>query len=246
MTNDRLGFLPRFADAIKELPSHDLCDADIAPLLIANVPPIQIFYAPFDWINKSARVIVCGITPGRHSMDNALMAARSALLAGNSLEQASEQGKRTGSFSNMRKPLAQMLDDLGLHKVLAISSTATLFGSDGENRHLLQTTSCVRYPVFVNGQNYTGHSPKLLKSATLLDYVENVLGAELRLLPKALVVPCGAAVDDALQHLTAKGIVEEGRCLFGFPHASGANGHRKRFFAERRDALAEKVRTWGR
>ena len=245
MTDDGLGLLPKFADAIKGLPSRDLGDADIAPLLVADTPPIRIFYAPFDWINTSARVVVCGITPGRHSMDNALLAARGALLEGKSLEQASETGKRTGSFSNMRKLLAEMLDVLGLHTALDISSTGTLFGSDGENRQLLQATSCVRYPVFVNGKNYTGHSPKLLKTPTLLNFVENVLGAELRKLPKALVVPCGEAVDDALRHLAAKGIVDEERCLFGFPHASGAMGIESGSFAERRVVMAEKVKTWG-
>lgn len=244
MTDDGLGLLPKFAAAIEALPRSELSDADLAPFLIDNVSPVKIFYAPFDWINTSARVVVCGITPGRHSMCNALKAAQSALLEGRSLEQASEDGKRTGSFSNMRKPLAEMLDNLGLHEILKIPSTISLFGSDGQDRHLLQATSCVRYPVFVNGKNYTGHSPKLLKSLTLLNYIENVLGAELKRLPNALIVPCGAAVEDALRHLASTGIVDEGSCLFGFPHASGANGHRKKFFTERRGAMAEKVKTW--
>jgi hypothetical protein len=161
MTCDGLGLLPKFAAAIKGLPPRELSEGDLAPLLIDNVPPVQVFYAPFDWINVSARVVVCGITPGRHSMANALKAAQSALIEGRSLEEVSEAGKTTGSFSNMRKSLAEMLDSLGLHEVLDISSTISLFGSDGQDRHLLQTTSCVRYPVFINGKNYTRNfSPK--------------------------------------------------------------------------------------
>lgn len=244
MTNDGLGMLPRFAQAIKNLPEDNLSNADLSQLLIADALPIQIYYAPFDWINKSARVVICGITPGRHSMENALMAARSALLENKTLEQASEMGKRTGSFSNMRKTLAAMLDELGLNAVLGIDSTASLFGADGKNRHLLQATSCIRYPVFVNGKNYTGHSPKMLKSPVLVRFIESVLGVELNSIPNALVVPCGEAVDEVLRQLVANGIIDERRCLMGFPHASGANGHRKRFFEERKTALSEKIKIW--
>jgi hypothetical protein len=46
--------------------------------------------------------------------------------------------------------------------------------------------------------------------------------------------------------LSAKGVIEPRRCLFGFPHASGANGHRQKFFNERRDRLRRTVADWHR
>jgi hypothetical protein len=35
--------------------------------------------------------------------------------------------------------------------------------------------------------------------------------------------------------------VDERRCLIGFPHPSGGNGHRVKQFAQRRDELTAKV-----
>jgi hypothetical protein len=44
------------------------------------------------------------------------------------------------------------------------------------------------------------------------------------------------------EHLSA--IVDSDRCLFGFPHPSGANGHRKKHFEERKEELSERVKGW--
>lgn len=245
MTDDGLGLLPKYAKIIRALPADGLSAADYRRLLVVDEPPIQIVYAPFDWINESARVVVCGITPGKDSMTNALMAARDALRAGKSLQVASMRAKRTGMFSNMRGTLGSMLDELGLNRILGIETTRELFGDDGEHRDMVQLTSCVRYPVFVNGKNYSGHTPKLMKSPILVRFIDDVLGAELQRLKDALIVPCGDAVDGALRHLAARGIISEDHCLFGFPHASGSNGHRLKFFEKRKADLTAKVAAWG-
>jgi hypothetical protein len=77
-----------------------------------------------------------------------------------------------------------------------------------------------------------------------VQYIEHVLAEELQQIPDALIVPCGEAVDGALRHLSAKGMIEPRRCLFGFPHASTNNGHRKEFFNERRDGLKKMLAEW--
>ena len=46
------------------------------------------------------------------------------------------------------------------------------------------------------------------------------------MLPTVLVLPLGKAVEDCLRMLIATGQFDEVRCLFGFPHPSGANPHR--------------------
>jgi hypothetical protein len=145
----------------------------------------------------------------------------------------------------MRRLIAEMLDAIQVPAILGIPSTSTLFG--GPDAHLLHATSCVRYPVLYKNtdqRNYTGHSPKLMGHPLFVDYVEATLAPELRLLPNALIVPCGEAVSEAIGHLLRRGDLNEDRCLIGFPHASGANGHRKRQFAERRNALEAKIRAW--
>jgi hypothetical protein len=68
--------------------------------------------------------------------------------------------------------------------------------------------------------------------------VEEVLVPELATTTDALIVPLGTAVSGLLQSVRD---VDPTRCLFGFPHPSGANGHAASQFAARRDALRSKV-----
>src|SRR5690606_10297851 len=45
------------------------------------------FYAPFDWINDKADIVLVGITPGKHQAGKALRTLRRALLGGRSVEE---------------------------------------------------------------------------------------------------------------------------------------------------------------
>ena len=96
------------------------------------------------------------------------------------------------------------------------------------------------------GRNYTGHSPKPLKFAPLRYLIEHVLAEELRSVPEAVIVPLGGSVSGMLRPLADAGIIEGNRCLWGFPHPSGANGHRVREFQERRAQLREQLWEWTR
>jgi hypothetical protein len=238
-----------FAKEIKNLSPTGPTERELQTFLLEDSGKIRVYYAPFDWINAEARLIVVGITPGKDSMLNAFRAAASALRSGETLEEASKRGRRTGSFSNMRGTMAHMLDDIGIPGALGIDRSEELFGTQ---YNLLHPTACIRHPVFVFNKkkqqwlNYTGHSPELLKWATSIRYIETVLAEELLQIPEALIVPCGDAVDNALRHLVEKELLDPDRCLFGFPHASGANGHRKKFFNERKEQLRLAVTNWQR
>lgn len=88
--------------------------------------------------------------------------------------------KREASFAgSMRKNLIDMLYGLELPKSLGIASSALLFS---DYRYLLHTTPAIRYPVFVDGQNYNGYRPNFLKTPLPRRYVKEVLAAELRLI----------------------------------------------------------------
>ncbi|MGC1185671.1 MAG: hypothetical protein WBA31_11075 [Candidatus Dormiibacterota bacterium] len=99
-------------------------------------------------------------------------------------------------------------------------------------RDLVQTTSLIRYPVFVgeDGRNYRGSRPRPMESSLLSSIIESVFVPLLAELPDALVVPMGVAVSGALRELG----VDPVRCLYGFPHPSGANGHGPRQFEQER------------
>ena len=205
---------------------------------------LAVYYAPFDHVNKDAKVALVGITPGWTQMEIAYRSASRDLREGLASEEVCRRAKRRASFAgSMRKNLVSMLNDLRLPACLGIESTESLFA---EHNHLLHTTSAIRYPVFVGDHNYTGHSPKLLKTDPLRDFVEDVLAEELRLAHEALVIPLGKSVSEALDHLVGAGRLDPGRCLRGFPHPSGANGHRAREFQERREHLRSQLNEWSK
>lgn len=62
--------------------------------------------------------------------------------------------------------------------------------------------------------------------------------------PHALIIPLGTAADDAISLLAADGLVDRSRCLTGFPHPSGGNGHRVRIYQANREMLSYKVAKW--
>ena len=73
-------------------------------LLLDREGPVSVYYAPFDCINRDAKIVIAGITPGKTQMLNALREARNQLLNGASHEAALEAAKRTASFSGAMCP----------------------------------------------------------------------------------------------------------------------------------------------
>ena len=139
----------------------------------------------------------------------------------------------------MRRNLVTMLDQIGLAETLDIATTDDLFGSA---HSLASHMSALAFPVFINGRNYTGS--QITRDPVFLALIRQVLAAQLLQAAQALVVPLGNAAADAVGLLIAEGVIDPGRCLLGFPHPSGANGHRLAQFEARRVELATIVSRW--
>ena len=93
----------------------------------------------------------------------------------------------------------------------------------------MHTISLVPYPVFVKKQNYTGHTPKLLKSDFLMKYIYDNFIDEINKIDNfedVLLIPLGRAVEEVLCKLKDENIIKENQILMGFPHPSGANVNR--------------------
>ena len=212
-----------------------------AELLLASEGNLQTFYAPFDHINTSARVVICGITPGLQQASRALEEARKQLRHGASIEHAKQAAKETASFAgDMRANLIAMLDHIGLQTLLDIDSCARLFDT---HRHLLHSTSALRYPVFIKGKNYSG-SPAMLTRASLRQQVETHLAEEVQALgPQCLYVPLGPKVAKVFHHLQAKGLLKAEQILDGLPHPSGLNGERISYFLGRKSREKLSIKT---
>jgi hypothetical protein len=205
---------------------------------------IDVLFTPFDVVQPSAKVLLIGITPGEHQWRLAVGAARDVVREGGGLNEMLVAASRTGSFAGpMRGNLVSMLDGLGLHRALGIPSTASMF--DGQT-DLIDSTSAIMHAVFVDGQNYGGHSPRFDRVPILREFVERVLAAYLRMVPDALIVPLGKAVESAVALAAVSGGIDKNRILKGFPHPSGANGGRIRQYEQSKPDLIRQVRTWQR
>jgi hypothetical protein len=239
----------RYAELIRSLPATlGSSDVQTSQFLLEQTGDLSIYYAPFDHVNLTARVAIVGITPGDQQMLLAFRAARQALLQGASNESAMEIAKRSASFGGtMRTNLVGMLDGIGLSTALGLDTSARLFEDEGWR--FLHPTSAVRYPAFKRDRsgafkNYSGSSPDLSKSALLMRYVREYLVPELRSIPDALVIPLGAAAQDALRQVAREEGIRADRFLFNFPHPSGGNAFRVRHYTKYQGELTDAVARW--
>ncbi|KQQ44619.1 hypothetical protein ASF58_20830 [Methylobacterium sp. Leaf125] len=196
------------------------------------------------WLGKvsgrSWTVVIVGLTPGRQQMGNALIPARRSLLNGRTEAEAAEDAKVFASFSGpMRSNLVAMLDSIGLSRSLGIATAGSLWASDAHRVHF---TSILRYPVFMNGANYTG-APSPTATPLLRTHLMKWFAEEMRALPNAVFVPLGPVASEAVEIVAAQGRLDRRQVLAGLPHPSGANAERVAFFLgrKRREELSSKV-----
>ncbi|MEN1969457.1 hypothetical protein WMZ97_15445 [Lentibacillus sp. N15] len=200
---------------------------------------LAIYYAPVEYINEKASLLIVGITPGFYQMQQAY--SRIVQLKGKPLdnEQLLHQAKLASSYQGpMRKNLIHMLDELGLHHYFGIASSADLFGPAN---HVVHTTGLIPYPVFYKGKNYTGSTPSILSSEILKKYVIQCFINDLSRLNNPLIIPLGVTVSTVLQYLADHQLIDNKYILTGFPHPSGANGHRVKQFTQNKKQMNEEL-----
>jgi exodeoxyribonuclease-3 len=198
---------------------------------------LSAYYTPFFHEVLGAPLAFCGLTPGLHQWGKAIAIAHEGLQRGVSDEEIGVLVQNDAAFAGqMRTNLVSMLNELGLAQLLGLSGLDQAFNG-GLDVHM---TSLLRAAVFRNGKNYSG-SPAPSKHPFLRELVLRYCGPELARVQPKLIVPLGKAVEDGLKLLVDGGVVSEAQCLWGFPHPSGANGHRIRQFREHFDEMRKIV-----
>lgn len=207
-------------------------DAGLAgKLRLRQEGQFTIDYAPFEYIEPNARIVIVGITPGAQQAQNALLKARQVLNSGLGEQEAIKAAKVFASFSGpMRSNLIAMLDHIGVQKMLGLKSTELLWK---EKSSLAHFTSALRYPVYFNAKNYSG-SPAISNSPALTWMLESFLTHEAQTLPNAIWVPLGPSAAACLKWIVQKGYLDETRVLWDLPHPSGANAERIAYFLGRK------------
>lgn len=231
-----------FAPIIKALTSAELSDpASLRmKLSLAVDGELEICYAPLDYVNVGAKVVIVGITPGHTQMVNAAAEYRRQLIAGASPQHAVRAAKLAATFSGAMRPnLIQLLDGIGLQAALGIETCGELFGAASGLAH---TTSVLRNPVFLRGGNYNG-TPNMVAHPLLRRQVLEFFAMDISLTPEAVFVPLGDRVADALRWLASEGLLKHEQILDGLPHPSGANSERIAYFLGKKLRSALSVKT---
>lgn len=233
-----------FLPALNSLPLHTSLSKELlltTEFQIYADQDLVMYYSPHnDYVNKNAKIIIVGITPGWLQMKTAFEAYLSCEQQ--SLTEKLQYTKETASYAGtMRANLIAMLNEIGLHNALCLSSCTELFA---DKLSLLHTTSLLKYPVFYKGKNYTGHNPSMKHSKLLTSFVYSVFPEELKLIDNnALIIPLGKIVDEMIMELDLAGKINQ-PYLTGFPHPSGANGHRLKQLAQKKNQLTQQVSVW--
>lgn len=241
--------LYEFQNEIRKLPQKEKYTKDellIPELLIEKEGDLEIYYAPHnEYINPKAKLFIIGITPGFQQMSTAIATARKQLEVGVPVEEIQYACKEAGRFSGViRKNIIAMLDEIQLNECLQLSSCSQLFQQED---HLLHTVSLIPYSVFVKKQNYSGHTPKILKSDCLKKYIYENFVEEYHSLEKpdqVLMIPLGRAVEEVLLQLEEEKIIGEHQILKNFPHPSGANVNRIPQLKENKEAMMNFLETF--
>ena len=186
---------------------------------------IEIYYAPFDYINSKAKIVIVGITPGLQQMTQSFQVIKD----GKSLKEVKDLSSFKGS---MRTTLIKYMDELKINKILKIKSCESLFNLDSKYLH---TTSLVKYPVFDKGKNYSGVN--ILKKKILLDFIEDNFLKELEIHQNSIIVPLGNTVSSTIDYLNTKHQLKLRCFLKGFPHPSGLNVRKNIQFKENKKEM---------
>ena len=148
--------MSKFLKQVRSLKKINKSTIINSKFLINTENNIKIYFAPFDYVNSKAKIMIVGITPGLQQM----LQSFEVINQGKSLKEVKDLSSFKGS---MRTTLIKYLDELEVNKKLKIKSCESLFNKDSKYLH---TTSLVKYPVFDKGKNYSGAN--ILKKKILI------------------------------------------------------------------------------
>lgn len=217
--------MPKYLNQIKALKKINKSIVINNKFLINKEGNIKIYYAPFDYVNSKAKIMIVGITPGLQQM----LQSFQVINDGKSLKEVKDLSSFKGS---MRTTLIKYMNALKVNKKLKIKSCESLFDLHSKYLH---TTSLVKYPVFDKGRNYSGSN--ILKKELLLNFIEKNFLKELKIHQNSIIIPLGNTVSSTIRYLKEKYNLKLSCFLEGFPHPSGANARKNIQFKENKSRM---------
>lgn len=166
----------------------------------------------FDYVNSKAEVVIVGITPGNSQLD------------GSREDKTPREIKREFAFAGKMRPnLVNMLDYIGVNKLLSIETCKSLWEEDFDR---VEMTSLLKEATYVlkkdGSKDMFKSTEKIAKSEKLTRMLEDGFVKDCNSYNKAvLFVACGPGVYEVLKRLK-EGKKIKGH-IVGIAHPSGAN-----------------------
>jgi hypothetical protein len=211
----------QFAPALKRLGSRGRHSPEFS---LGKDGLYELRYIPFEHLNRDARLVIVGITPGPNQIELAYDTAQSLLMSGMRTEQILAEVKKAGSFGGqaMRPNLLRMLRHFPFNRLLGIEDVATLWSADAR---LLHSTSVVPHAVFESGKPFNGKFDAILKSPLLKQcFLDSFVASIAQLRSDAIYVALGDTPKGALEWCVSQGYLRAQQVLGAFCHPSSSGG----------------------
>ena len=174
----------------------------------------KILFEPtgFEYQNTKVKVVIVGITPG----NSQLKGDREGL-------DLREIKRRNAFAGSMRPNLVNMLDFIGVNRMLGIVTCRTLWDEDFDKVDMTSLLVEATYVLKKDGtKEMFRHADKIAKSEKLTRMLEEGFVKDCaKYVNDVLFVACGSGVYDVLKGLQAEGRIR-GKVV-GIAHPSGAN-----------------------
>ncbi|MFK7827061.1 MAG: hypothetical protein AB8G05_23160 [Oligoflexales bacterium] len=178
---------------------------------------------------KTTKLVLVGLTPGKQ---------QSEIIN-------SSRDLHMGAFAgSMRKQIFTWFESLGINSLFSIANESSIF-KEKLLINQVYITSLLWEPVFIKrGRNLSNYSGKPFpwKNQVLQKMMEDTFKYLAKLKSECLIVPMGKVVSISIADYS--NLDNEHYVLHGFPHPSGANGHRFSLFQENKTHLRRVVKTY--
>jgi len=181
---------------------------------------IEILWAPFDYVNTSATLVIVGVTPGPNQALRSYRAAQMAAARGADSQADLERIKTESSFRGevIEANLMSLLEHSGLAERAGIKNIDHLWTKEAFKVHF---TSTIRYPTFINRDLFNNQVDSLGHSE-LRKYIETYLADELASVPpNAEIVALGQKGPRIVRHAAEVAGIDPRRVV-ALPHPSGS------------------------
>jgi hypothetical protein len=244
MTTSLPGLFDRYADKLR---LYGKVGVTLDDFVMGRESKLVLRYAPFEYVNREAKLVIVGITPGPNQIELAYEKTREMLLAGQPKANILREVKKSGAFGGeqVRPNLERILTHFKFDHILGIDHVRTLWE---HNAHLMHSTSVVPHATFVLKKDsetlmlketpFAGTFDKILNSKLLHRcFMERFVPTLAQINREARFIGLGRCPESALAWCVKEGYLFPEQVLGSFCHPSRNGGSTVAYY------LREKTRT---